>query len=138
VQVSTRRLSAPSSRHPSPKSKGEKGVTVVYADRFIPNRERERAAETDDEPEAIPFLKRFTLFNVSQCEELPASIAPPVAPITHDHVLPQAEMLIQATGANIRIGGNRAFYDPGADYIQVPPPSAFFEPINWHRTVNMN
>jgi antirestriction protein ArdC len=22
-----------------------------------------------------------------------------------------------------------------ADYIQVPPPSSYFEPINWHRTV---
>lgn len=115
--------------------RGEKGVTAVYADRFIPNRERERAAETGDEPEAIPFLKRFTLFNASQCEGLPATIAPPPAPIAHDHVLPQAEAMIRATGADIRIGGSRAFYDPGADYIQVPPPAAFFEPINWHRTV---
>jgi antirestriction protein ArdC len=40
--------------------KGEKGTTVVYADRFVPYRERTRAAEAGDEPEAIPFLKRFT------------------------------------------------------------------------------
>jgi len=115
--------------------KGEKGVTVVYADRFIPTRARARAAETGDEPEAIPFLKRFTLFNVSQCEELPAGIAPPITPPAENLILPQAEALIQATGADIRIGGNRAFYVPSEDYIQVPPPSAFFEPINWHRTV---
>jgi hypothetical protein len=44
--------------------KGEKGTTVVYADRFVPYRERTRAAETGDEPEAIPFLKRFTVFNI--------------------------------------------------------------------------
>ena len=50
-------------------------------------------------------------------------------------MLPQAEALIRATGADIRIGGNRAFYVPSADYIQVPPPSSYFEPINWHRTV---
>ena len=43
--------------------KGERGTTVVYADRFIPYRERTRAAETGDEPDAIPFLKRFTVFN---------------------------------------------------------------------------
>jgi N-terminal domain of anti-restriction factor ArdC len=49
--------------------KGEKGVTVVYADRFIPYRERTRAAETGDEPDAIPFLKRFTVFNADQCED---------------------------------------------------------------------
>jgi antirestriction protein ArdC len=115
--------------------KGEKGTTVVYADRFIPYRERTRAAETGDEPEAIPFLKRFTVFNRDQCDDLPADIAPPPAPIAENLILPQAEALIRATGADIRIGGNRAFYVPSADYIQVPPPASFFEPINWHRTV---
>jgi antirestriction protein ArdC len=37
--------------------KGEKGTTVVYADRFIPWRERARAEEAGEEPEAIPFLR---------------------------------------------------------------------------------
>ena len=115
--------------------KGEHGTTVVYADRFVPYRERTRAAETGDEPEAIPFLKRFTVFNADQCEGLPADIAPPPQPLPENLVLPQAEALIAATGADIRIGGNRAFYVPSADYIQVPPPSAFFEPINFCRTV---
>jgi antirestriction protein ArdC len=115
--------------------KREKGITVVYADRFIPYRERTRAAETGDEPEAIPFLKRFTVFNADQCEGPPADIAPLPEPIAENLILPQADALIRATGADIRIGGNRAFYVPSEDYIQVPPPSAFFEPINWHRTV---
>jgi antirestriction protein ArdC len=35
---------------------------------------------------------------------------------------------------DFRIGGNRAFYAPTDDYVQVPPPQAYFEPINWHRT----
>ena len=47
--------------------KAERGTTVVFADRFIPYRERARAAETGDEPDAIPFLKRFTVFNADQC-----------------------------------------------------------------------
>jgi hypothetical protein len=64
--------------------KGEKGTTVVYADRFIPYRERTRAAETGDEPEAIPFLKRFTVFNADQCEDLPADIAPPPEPLAEN------------------------------------------------------
>jgi antirestriction protein ArdC len=115
--------------------KGAKGTTVVYADRFVPYRERTRAAQTGDEPEAIPFLKRFTVFNSDQCEDLPAGIAPPPEPVAENLILPQAEALIRATGADIRIGGNRAFYVPSEDYIQVPPPSAFFEPINFHRTI---
>jgi antirestriction protein ArdC len=117
--------------------KCERGTTVVYADRFIPWRDRERAAETGDTPDAIPFLKRFTVFNADQCEDLPEEIAPPPQSVA-DHqegVLPQAEALIRATGADIRVGGTRAFYVPGADYIQIPPPSAYFETINWHRTV---
>ena len=115
--------------------KGEKGTTVVYAGRFIPYRERTRAAETGDEPAAIPFLKRFTVFNADQCADLPADIAPPPAQLAENLILPQAEALIRATGADLRIGGNRAFYVPSADFIQVPPPSAYFEPVNWHRTV---
>ena len=115
--------------------KGERGTTVVYADRFIPYRERTRAAETGDEPDAIPFLKRFTVFNADQCEDLPAGSAPPPELLAENLILPQAEALIRATGADIRIGGDRAFYVPSADYIQVPPPSAFLEPINFHRTV---
>lgn len=47
---------------------------------------------------------------------------------------PRVEALIGATGIDFRIGGNRAFYMPSLDYVQVPPPQAYFEPINWHRT----
>ena len=47
--------------------KGEKGTTVVYADRFTPDDERRRAERDGDDPNAIPFLKRFTVFNTDQC-----------------------------------------------------------------------
>jgi antirestriction protein ArdC len=117
--------------------KGEKGTTVVYADRFIPYRERTRAEQTGDDPQAIPFLKSFTVFNADQCEGLPADIAPP-PPSTGEHddlMLPQAEALIRATSADLRIAGNRAFYVPSADYIQVPPPASFFEPVNFYQIV---
>jgi antirestriction protein ArdC len=114
--------------------KGEHGTTVVYADRFTPEDEKRRARESGDEAQAIPFLKRFTVFNAVQCEGLPDSAvvaAPPPAP----HLIePQVEALIRATGIDFRIGGNRAFYAPALDYVQVPPPQAYFEQINWHRT----
>ena len=47
---------------------------------------------------------------------------------------PRAEALIAATGADFRIGGARAYYNTTGDFVQVPPPGAYFEPINWHRT----
>jgi antirestriction protein ArdC len=44
------------------------------------------------------------------------------------------EALIQASGVDLRIGGKRAYYDVSGDFVRVPPPQAYFEPINWHRT----
>ena len=49
-------------------------------------------------------------------------------------MIPHVEDIIAATGADIRIGGEMAFYAPGPDFIQVPPQEAYFEPINWYRT----
>ncbi len=114
--------------------KGERGATVVYADRFTPEDERRRAERIGEEPGAIPFLKRFTVFNVDQCDGLAEEIATAAPPPPETLILPQAEALIAATGADFRIGGARAFYHPGEDFAQVPPPQAYFEPINWHRT----
>ena len=114
--------------------KGERGTTVVYADRFTPEDEKRRAFEAGEEAQAIPFLKRFTVFNTAQCDGLPDDIEATVPPPPPGMIEPQVEALIKATGIDFRIGGNRAFYVPSLDYVQVPPPAAYFEPINWHRT----
>lgn len=114
--------------------KGERGTTVVYADRFTPEDEKRRAQEAGEEAGSIPFLKRFTVFNAAQCEGLPEDIAVEAPPPPPGMIEPRVEALICATGIDFRIGGDRAFYVPALDYVQVPPPAAYFEPINWHRT----
>jgi antirestriction protein ArdC len=43
---------------------------------------------------------------------------------------------LQATRADIRIGGDKAYYDVAGDYIRVPPPQTFYEPVNFSRTVS--
>jgi hypothetical protein len=57
--------------------------------------------------------------------------APPPEP---GLIEPRVEALIKGSGIDFRIGGSQAFYMPAHDYVQVPPPQAYFEPINWHRT----
>ena len=114
--------------------KGERGTTVVYADRFVPGDERRRARQTGDEAQAIPFLKRFTVFNADQCDGLPEGIATIPPPVTEGLILPEVEALIRSSGADLRLGGDKAFYATVADYIQVPRPEAYFAPIDWHRT----
>ncbi len=114
--------------------KGEHGTTVVYADRFVPDDEKCRARETGEEAAAIAFLKRFTVFNTAQCENLPEDVAVVTPPPPSGLIEPRVEALIRATGIDFRIGGDRAYYVPAQDYVQVPPSQAYFEPLNWHRT----
>ena len=114
--------------------KGERGTTIVYADRFVPDDERRRARDTGEEAQAIPFLKRFTVFSTDQCEGLPEDLSTAPLPVPEGLILPEVEALIRASGADLRLGGDRAFYSPDLDYLQVPRPEAYFEPINWHRT----
>ena len=98
---------------------------MVYADRFIPYRERERATETGDEPAAIPFLSASRSLMPTSAKMYRPRSRRRRRRVADNLILPQAQALIVATGADIRIGGNRAFYVPSADYLQVPPPSAF-------------
>ena len=128
--------------------KGERGTTVVYADRFIPGEERQRAqatgkGEADKETlrgsvsrpnRAIHFLKRFTVFNVEQCDGLPPELAATAPPADTSLIEPRVQALIATTAADLRIGGERAYYDVLGDFIRVPPPQAYFQPIDWHRT----
>ncbi|MEQ1756170.1 MAG: zincin-like metallopeptidase domain-containing protein [Micropepsaceae bacterium] len=126
--------------------KGEAGTMVVYADRFVPKDKsggepvgRRHGSPACGNTEAtgerpIPFLKRFTVFNIDQCEGLPDRLYADAPPVLESLILPEAEALIRATGAKFRIGGEKAYYMPGTDSVHVPPPQAFFEPINWHRT----
>ena len=45
-----------------------------------------------------------------------------------------AELLIDASGADIRHGGFKAFYAPGGDYIQVPPRTTFANASGYYAT----
>ncbi len=114
--------------------KGEHGTTVVYADRFTPEAEKARAQESGGEARTIAFLKRFTVFNVAQCEGLREGIMPEPVPLPEREIVPVAEAVIAASGIDFRIGGAKAFYSPGADFVQVPPQPAFYDQVNYYRT----
>ena len=45
-----------------------------------------------------------------------------------------AELLIDASGADIRHGGSKAFYTPGDDYIQLPPRATFAHASGYYAT----
>lgn len=115
--------------------KGEHGTAICYADRFIPKTEYERAREAGDEPNAVPFLKRFIVFNVEQCEGLPAHIVAPSAPHPETDLWRVGDALATATGAVIREGGGEAYYDPREDFIRIPSGAAFASAADYFCTL---
>ena len=115
--------------------KGEHGTTVVYADRFMPDDERKRAERDGDEARAIPFLKRFTVFNTDQCENLPGGL------VTAAAACARGSDPAAGRGADRR--DRRRFPHRRRPRLLQPERriscrcrrrDAYFEPINWHRT----
>ncbi|MCF1450185.1 DUF1738 domain-containing protein [Agrobacterium vitis] len=100
--------------------KGEKASTVVYAGAI------ERTDESDAGNEIrqrIPFLKSYSVFNADQIDGLPEHYyAKPEAPaaLPPKERLPHVDAFFANLGADIREGGNKAFYRPSEDFIQIP------------------
>jgi len=127
--------------------KGERGTCIVYADRFVPRdpdgarRGRDHGdrdatagvADTGDDPRAIPFLKRFTVFNVAQCDGLPERFTSAPPPLPADRTIPAAERVIAASGVDYRLGGDRACYSPDLDFVAMPPQPAFRDTLDYYR-----
>ncbi len=114
--------------------KGEKGSPVVYASTIS---RTETDDDTGEETERdIPFMKAYTVFNVEQIEGLPAhyySVAEPqIDPVQRiDH----AESFFEALGADIRHGGDKAYYAIGLDYVQMPPFESFRDAESYYATL---
>jgi antirestriction protein ArdC len=103
--------------------KGEHGALVVYANKITRSEQDESGADVERE---IPFMKGYTVFNVEQIEGLPEGYAgAPEAPKEKMTLIEEAESFFTASGATFRHGGNRAFYAPSHDVIQLPSPEAF-------------
>jgi len=105
--------------------KGEHGVKISYADKFIPKKERKQAESEGRNPFAIPFLKAYTLFNIEQCENLPDDLYESAVDLPDCEKIESAEKIMADSGARIVIQGGKAFYMPSSDYIQLPPQPAF-------------
>jgi antirestriction protein ArdC len=114
--------------------KGEKGTGIVYAN-SIEKKETDQTTG-EEKTERIPFLKSYTVFNAEQVEGLPAKFyATPAHPLPIEQRLEIAERFFAATKADIRHGGNRAYYSPGSDYIQMPPFESFETRESYYSTL---
>lgn len=116
--------------------KGEQGTSIVFVKRLAP-----RSGQTDDEDEtddrrskSRSILRSFTVFNVAQCDGLPPRLSLPTAPRPEGERHQAAEAFLKATKAEVRHGGNRAFYSPQHDFVGLPPFAAFESAGHYYAT----
>lgn len=104
--------------------KGETGSLVVYASKITRSEKDETTGEESERD--IPFLKAYSVFNVEQIEGLPEHFYAPAAPrLEVVQRIARADAFFAATRADIRHGGNMAYYSGGTDHVQMPPFETF-------------
>lgn len=113
--------------------KGSKSCPVIFW-KWL---DRSESDATDGENSAngkIALLRYYSVFNIEQTE----GITPPPAEETHNTFDPiaTAEEIIAAMPMkpDIRYGGNRAYYSPSLDYIQLPHQHTFDTREEYHNT----
>jgi antirestriction protein ArdC len=104
--------------------KGEKATPIYF---YKPIEIEDKAADGGGEPRRIPMLRMFSVFHASQIDGVPAP-TPPTAAKTVPERIQDVEIILQASGVPLRVGGDRAFYSPALDVIQMPPDAAFHGP----------
>ena len=104
--------------------RGEKATPVYF---YKPIEITDKTSEDEGETRRVPILRAFSVFHASQIDGI-AALAPAGATKTVIDRVEDAEIILKASGVPVRIGGDRAFYNPAGDFIQLPPDEAFVSP----------
>lgn len=112
--------------------KGERGTVVTFWKML------EHADEKTETTRRIPFLRAFRVFNVEQAdwaEGMPEHFAPhssgldPASELVRAHAVVQGYVrrddLGQTSGPALEEGGDRAYYRPSEDRVQMPTVGQF-------------
>lgn len=113
--------------------KDERGSLVVYANKYIKTEQDQTGQDVEI---AIPFMKGYTVFNVEQIDGLPDHYYEKPQPrLNGPERIDHAERFFEATGATINHGGNKAFYTPTYDRVQMPYIEAFKDAESYYATL---
>lgn len=100
--------------------KGEKGTQILLWKPF-----ETKDLNPDGTPKMAGFFRAFTVFHVSQITgaTFPERPAPPAQPLAE-----AVQAIVTNSGADVRYGGDEAFYVPGTNNITMPHREAFNSP----------
>jgi antirestriction protein ArdC len=101
--------------------RGSRGTKIIF---YRPLEKTTTNDEGEEETDAIYLMRSFVVFNAEQVDgtnlEQFRVGTMPATPALPDTRFDDADEVVAATNARICFGGNRAFYVPASDYIQVP------------------
>lgn len=112
--------------------KGEYGTPIVFYHMRKLNEKPEAENEELGRSRLIPLLKAYTVFNISQLSSIPEHLILPLRQAWQP--IAEARHLIEKSGALILHGGDRAFYRPSDDVIQLPATDSFLQAEDYYAT----
>lgn len=112
--------------------KGEKATTVVFWKFAHDATETQDGEEHTAAASRLLFVKGYSVFNTAQVDGYTAKASPVTSILDR---IAGADAFFQGVEATVRHGGNRAYYSPGSDYIQMPPFQAFDDNIGYYSTL---
>ena len=113
--------------------KGERATLVVFW-KFANNTESQE--DGDEQPAAggsrLIFTRGYSVFNAAQVDGYTPKAEPEMP--TLDRIT-AADSFFAAIGADVRHGGNQAYYTTADDHIQMPVFNAFKENLGYYSTL---
>jgi len=113
--------------------KGEHGTKVYFVKQL---QVRDTGADNDAATRIVPMMREYTVFNVDQCDNLPARVVVPgeTKPRNADQRDATIDEFLTCSGATIREGVGEAYYRPGDDSISLPGFAAFKNAAQFYAT----
>jgi antirestriction protein ArdC len=108
-------------------AKGSKSMPIFF---FKPHSVKDR--ETEEEKKII-VLRTYNVFNLSDLTKPPDIKIEKRRPDIE--IDAKAERLVAATGADLRIGGDKAFYSPTQDFVAMPHRNQFDTKEDYYSTL---
>jgi antirestriction protein ArdC len=112
--------------------RGEKSTTVVFWKFANDSSETQSDGDTPASSSRLLFTKGYSVFNSCQVDGYTPKVDAERPMLER---IEGAESFFQRIGADVRNGGNQAYYSPMSDHIQMPSFQAFKDSVSYYSTL---
>ena len=116
----------------------EKGTRIVFATRYLPRTEKDRIEAgiiLPHEAETRFHMRAYSVFNLDQIRNPPPRLWPRPREASSPERCRGITALVRSNRAEVRTGGNDAFYNHLEDFIAIPPMASFLETDDYCSTL---